>query len=125
MAYVYTEKHLVTLRKQQKEKIQEIKKRTNYDTTRNLIERYDDAVDSPLRRRVPGGNQPVTPQNKMPTPQPPRLAVTPGQMSPGLQQQLSRAPTVYYFRGEPRLMIMIHCSHGPTTTYASTAQAVV
>ncbi|EKM58183.1 uncharacterized protein PHACADRAFT_26705 [Phanerochaete carnosa HHB-10118-sp] len=83
------EKHLVALRKQQKEKIAEIKKKTNYDTTRNLIERYDDALDSPLRRRVPVGGQPVTPQGKMPAPQPQRLAPTPAQVPPSLQQQLS------------------------------------
>jgi endoplasmic reticulum junction formation protein lunapark len=54
------EKHLVTLRKQQREKIDEIKKKTNYDNTRNLIERYDEG--SPLKKRVPGLSAPVTPQ---------------------------------------------------------------
>lgn len=83
------EKHLVTLRKQQKEKIEEIKKKTNYDSTRNLIERYDAALDSPLRRRVPAPGQPATPQNKMPTPQPQRLTPAPAQVPPTLQQQLS------------------------------------
>ena len=100
MTYVCTEKHLVTLRKQQKEKIEEIKKKTNYDTTRNLIERYDDALDSPLRRRIPAPSQPVTPQARLATPQSKvqtpqtqtqRLSVTPAQVPPALRQQLSRA----------------------------------
>ena len=39
--YNNPEKHLVTLRKQQKEKVEEIKKKTNYYTTKNLVERYD------------------------------------------------------------------------------------
>ncbi|KIP05915.1 hypothetical protein PHLGIDRAFT_19566 [Phlebiopsis gigantea 11061_1 CR5-6] len=92
------EKHLVTLRKQQREKVEEIKKKTNYDSTRNLIERYDEGTESPLRRRGPGASTPVTPQ-KIPTPQPPRI-VSPqarqaqalAQIPPALQQQLNISP---------------------------------
>lgn len=124
VTYVCTEKHLVTLRKQQREKIEEIKKKTNYNTTRNLIERYDYAVDSPLRRRIPGGSQPVTPQNKVPAPQPQRLALTPGQVPPALQQQLSRGFTAYCIRAELWLIILFISSHNPTT-HVSTAQAMV
>lgn len=103
----FLEKHLVTLRKQQRDKIEEIKKKTNYYSTRNLIERYDEAsqangaADSPLRRRMPGGvSVPATPQRPVqspPHPQPqPQLVIpqTPvsanGQIPPGLQQHLSR-----------------------------------
>ena len=42
-----TEKTLVTLRKLQREKIEEIKKKTNYYTTRNLLDRYDESTSSP------------------------------------------------------------------------------
>ena len=37
----------MTLRKQQREKIEEIKKKTNYYTTRNLLDRYDESTSSP------------------------------------------------------------------------------
>jgi len=67
------EKTLKTLLRQQRTKIEEIKKKTNYYTTRNLIERYDESpsdANSTLRRRnvQPGGPSssgpqgPVTPQ---------------------------------------------------------------
>lgn len=60
-----TEKTLVTLRKQQREKIEEIKKKTNYYTTRNLLDRYDESVSRPVtpqRRQVP----PQTPVQRQP-----------------------------------------------------------
>lgn len=109
------EKHLVTLRKQQKEKVEEIKKKTNYDSTRNLIERYDETTDSPLRRRVNvnGASVPATPQ-KAPTPQPQRmlnpLPRSPAQIPPALQQQLFRrffSPSIgqfsmYLFSASPQ-----------------------
>ena len=76
-----------------------MKQKTNYYSMRNLIERYEESPgpDSPagLRRRVvspqaqspqqvPG---PQTPQRILPiNPQTP----APGQLTPGLQQQLSR-----------------------------------
>ena len=50
-----SEKTLVTLRKQQRQKIEEIKKKTNYYTTRNLLDRYDESITSPgtpQRRQV-------------------------------------------------------------------------
>lgn len=98
----WAEQHLVTLRKQQREKIEEIKKKTNYYTTRTLIERYGEATPGPgteasLRRRVPAQANPSTPP-KLPSQlqQGPQGAIpqTPvranGQLPPGLQQQLSR-----------------------------------
>ncbi|KAJ3530117.1 hypothetical protein NM688_g7755 [Phlebia brevispora] len=97
------EKQLITLRKQQREKIEEIKKKTNYYSTRTLIERYDEGsgTETPLRRRiprqVPPGTPAATPQ-RTPAPQPPRL-ITPQTPSPNptpvsanLQQQLSPSP---------------------------------
>lgn len=94
------ERQLVTLRKQQREKIEEIKKKTNYYSTRTLIERYDEGpgADTPLRRRIPM----QTPQGTPPTPtaisqrasglQPPKVVTpqTPAQVSTNLQQHLSR-----------------------------------
>jgi len=69
-----TEKTLKALLRQQRTKIEEIKKNTNYYTTRNLLERYDEPPsgvggggaaasdpNSALRRRMPGG-PPMTPQ---------------------------------------------------------------
>jgi len=83
------EKTLKTLKKQQHEKIEEIKKKTNYYSTRNLIERYDDipnGAGSPqaLRRRnVPLG-PPVTPQKPPQQPQQPQIP-----LSPALQNRLA------------------------------------
>lgn len=101
------EKTLKTLLRQQRTKIEEIKKKTNYYNTRNLLERYDESpstakpADPPSalhRRAVPvgisfgqGPQVPVTPQRQqvagavMPNgPAPPQ---TP--MSSALQNQLA------------------------------------
>ncbi|KAI0765878.1 hypothetical protein BD413DRAFT_159669 [Trametes elegans] len=101
------EKALVNLRKQQREKIEEVKQKTNYYSMRNLIERYEGGPgptppDSPagLRRRVPpqgapqgqpqgSGSVPQTPQRNLAVPpQTPAIRT----MSPGLHQQLSPSP---------------------------------
>lgn len=93
------EKTLKMLKKQQRNKIEEIKKKTNYNTTRNLIERYDDLPNgSPgtpqgLRKRnvapgmpvIPG--PPVTPQRLQQPPPVPGSA-----MSPALQNRLAVPP---------------------------------
>ncbi|KIM73550.1 hypothetical protein PILCRDRAFT_824597 [Piloderma croceum F 1598] len=98
------EKTLKALLRQQRTKIDEIKKKTNYYTTRNLLERYDEppsAVggggaaasdpNSALRRRMPGG-PPTTPQRQgqssNPNPQ------TPVSKVPTHQQQLSISSTL-------------------------------
>ncbi|PIL23181.1 hypothetical protein GSI_14490 [Ganoderma sinense ZZ0214-1] len=102
------EKLLVKLRKQQRDKIEEVKQKTNYYSMRNLIERYEGGpgTDSPgLRRRVPPTPQgqppiiaPVPQQQLAPqTPQRGGLQVNPqtpaqGSLTPGLQQQLSPSP---------------------------------
>jgi len=64
--WAFTEKTLVTLRKQQREKIEEIKKKTNYYTTRNLLDRYDESSPgTPPQRRQPIPQTPVqAPQHK-------------------------------------------------------------
>jgi len=63
-----TEKTLVTLRKQQREKIEEIKKKTNYYTTRNLLDRYDESASSP--GTTPRQRQ-IAPQTPIKAPQRP------------------------------------------------------
>lgn len=96
-AHGFSERQLVTLRKQQRETIEEIKKKTNYYSTRTLIERYDEGpgADTPLRRRIPMQGLPGTPSatpQRAPTPQPPKVVTpqTPAQVSSNLQQHLSR-----------------------------------
>ncbi|KAL6302717.1 hypothetical protein BKA93DRAFT_900240 [Sparassis latifolia] len=91
------EKALVALRKRRRDKIEEIKKKTNYYSTRNLIERYDDGSASgvsgspqTMRRRIPSQAPPVTPQRpqqhlNVQTPMPPPA-------SPNSQQYLSPSP---------------------------------
>lgn len=61
------EKTLVTLLKQQREKIEEIKKKTNYYTTRNLLDRYDESLSSPgtpPQRRQPVPQTPIQPPRR-------------------------------------------------------------
>ncbi|KAI0760608.1 hypothetical protein C8Q74DRAFT_1319576 [Fomes fomentarius] len=93
------EKALVKLRKEQREKIEEVKQKTNYYSMRNLIERYEEGPppNSPAglrRRNLPPPQQPQqSPQPQ--TPQTPQrnLQVNPQTpppgLTPGLQQQLS------------------------------------
>ena len=96
-----TEKSLVALRKKQRDKIEQIKKQTNYYSTRNLLERYDEpsTTDSPLRRRVPVPASPavvpVTPQRPQGKLPPAQMLQTPQPISPSLQQQLSRMSTFH------------------------------
>ncbi|KAG7091727.1 hypothetical protein E1B28_008128 [Marasmius oreades] len=88
------EKTLQQLLKQQRAKVEEIKKKTNYYSTRDLLQRYDEqsSPSTPLRQRTPQQRaQAATPAQ---TPQQPRLNVpsngrlqTP--LSTGLQTQLS------------------------------------
>ncbi|KAG6908095.1 hypothetical protein DXG01_006186 [Tephrocybe rancida] len=61
------EKTLQLLLKQQRTKVEEIKKKTNYYSTRDLLQRYDDSPG--LRQRsVPAPTQPSTPQRLFPAP---------------------------------------------------------
>ncbi|KZO94282.1 hypothetical protein CALVIDRAFT_501904 [Calocera viscosa TUFC12733] len=72
------EARLKSLLVEQKAKIAEIKKKTNYDSTRNLLEKYGETSarpevqPSPLRQRGPPGalpgTQPSTPLRQMGTP---------------------------------------------------------
>ncbi|KAF9254545.1 hypothetical protein L218DRAFT_1082281 [Marasmius fiardii PR-910] len=96
------EKTLRQLLKEQREKVEEIKKKTNYYSTRDLLQRYDESSPStPLRQRIPPKQaQAGTPE----TPQRPRLSVPPSgrfqtPVSSGLQAQLS---PVFTPPGPPR-----------------------
>ncbi|KAE9395209.1 hypothetical protein BT96DRAFT_997814 [Gymnopus androsaceus JB14] len=87
------ERTLQKLLKQQREKVEEIKKKTNYYSTRELLQRYDDSPSGtpPQQKSLPT-QPPVTPQQQLKTPQrtngagagAPRTPV-----SPALMQQLS------------------------------------
>jgi hypothetical protein len=61
-----TEKALKDLMKQRREKVEDIKKKTNYYSTRDLLQKYDESSPGspgPLRHRVPASHQvPATPQ---------------------------------------------------------------
>lgn len=85
------EKQLVILRKQQREKIEEIKKATNYYTTRTLLERYDDGPRSPALPPAPAGVSPNT-------------TVKPGQDANGSakQPQHPQSPSAAQKRQQPR-----------------------
>ncbi|KAF9463634.1 hypothetical protein BDZ94DRAFT_1258160 [Collybia nuda] len=65
------EKALQSLLKQQRNKLEEIKKKTNYYSMRDLVQRYDEPVSSSpgLRQRIVSApTQPSTPQRPMPQP---------------------------------------------------------
>ncbi|KAF8165987.1 hypothetical protein B0H34DRAFT_794299 [Crassisporium funariophilum] len=91
------EKTLQVLMKKRREKVEEIKKKTNYYSTRDLIQRYDESSPSPtpLRQRlIPGQLPPSTPQRQpVPNNINPTLR-TPASVT-GLQAHLSRN---YYHR---------------------------
>ena len=71
-----TEKTLKELLNQQRVKVEEIKKKTNYYSTKNLIERYDASpAESPLRQRPGAGQKPIPPPG---TPQQPGKPVPNG-----------------------------------------------
>lgn len=59
------EAHLRKLLNEQRKQVDAIKKATNYDSTRKLIEQYDDSMAGGLGRPGPG-QQPQTPQRGMP-----------------------------------------------------------
>ncbi|KAH8082795.1 hypothetical protein BXZ70DRAFT_900916 [Cristinia sonorae] len=91
------EKSLIALKTRQRDKVEEIKKRTNYYSTRNLIERYDESTPtgSPVPKR-PGQGTPVpipmTPQRPQGQPVPLQMLQTPKPLPPNLQQHLSPSP---------------------------------
>ncbi|KAH9482111.1 Endoplasmic reticulum junction formation protein lunapark [Psilocybe cubensis] len=98
------EKYLKELMKKRRDKVEEIKKKTNYYSTRDLIQKYDDATPSatPLRARFPQGQVPPTtpmrpqgPVNGNSVPQTPAP-------SSGLQAHLSPSTPAAYPIAPPR-----------------------
>ncbi|THV00185.1 hypothetical protein K435DRAFT_855027 [Dendrothele bispora CBS 962.96] len=94
------ERTLQNLLKQQRAKVEEIKKKTNYYSTRELLQRYDEPSpsNSPLRQRSVPQPQPSTPQR------PPAIiknqTATP--VSPALRAQLSPSAPSAPPPGPPR-----------------------
>lgn len=88
--------------KNRREKVEEIKKKTNYYSTRDLLQKYDESSPStPLRQRLTPGQPPSTPQGR-PIPNNGNIVPqTPAPPSSGLQSHLSRTSflrfaTVYF-----------------------------
>ncbi|KAN0096948.1 putative integral membrane metal-binding protein (DUF2296) domain containing protein [Tylopilus felleus] len=86
--------------KKQRDTVEEIKKKTNYYNTRNLIEKYDESLSlspdaTPLRKRnVPLPSAPQTPLAPQPPPLPPQQQhlQTPNRQVRGPMLQLSPTP---------------------------------
>jgi hypothetical protein len=83
---------LQNLMRQRRSKVEEIKKKTNFDSMVKLFQDYDEpsasATDAtPFRRRAPHGQGPVTPEHR-PTIDPSSQLQTP--VTTALQAQLTR-----------------------------------
>lgn len=92
-AHVGLEKTVQLLMKERRTKVEEIKKKTNYYSTRDLLQRYDDSTPSNtpvIPRTLPGQNAPGQPSTpiRQPVPQHPNL----GQTS-AVNPRLARAPS--------------------------------
>ncbi|KIK95952.1 hypothetical protein PAXRUDRAFT_826514 [Paxillus rubicundulus Ve08.2h10] len=92
------EKTLMEVLKKQRAKVEEIKKKTNYYSTRNLIEKYDEqlplsSASTPLRKRdVPTPSAPQTPRAPPPPLQQQQQLQTPNGQTKGPPLQLSPTP---------------------------------
>ncbi|KAJ3836382.1 hypothetical protein F5878DRAFT_565775 [Lentinula raphanica] len=90
------ERTLQQLHKQQREKVEEIKKKTNYYSTRDLLQRYDESspAATPLQQRSPLPSRPAQPSQPPVTPQRNLTPQSNGSLtrltvSPALMQQLN------------------------------------
>jgi len=86
------EKTLQKLMRQRRSKVEEIKKKTNFDSIVKLFQEYDEPHANaqgvtPIRRRAPPGQSPVTPE-KRPAIDPTSQLQTPA--TTALQAQLTR-----------------------------------
>lgn len=91
--HVFSEKSLAALKLARRNKVEEIKKKTNYYETRDLLERYEDGPPNGWPRngpvvRVQPQQPPSTPQRAAPAVPPNTPANPPTPISPGLQSQL-------------------------------------
>jgi endoplasmic reticulum junction formation protein lunapark len=104
--------------KERRDKVEEIKKKTNYYSTRDLIQRYDVASPAtPLRPRVnPGQPLPITPQQH---PFLNSINTNGKAVNPALQAQLSRASILLPFVSDGLLFFSSHhtspCATSTTT----------
>ncbi|RXW18256.1 hypothetical protein EST38_g7596 [Candolleomyces aberdarensis] len=91
------EKSLQKSMKQRRDKVEEIKKKTNYYTTRDLLQKYDESApnETPLRKRNPAVSPPQPPQ--FATPQQPQFGPGPG---PNAQTPVPAKPL------DPRLTVI-------------------
>ncbi|KAF5369708.1 hypothetical protein D9615_010175 [Tricholomella constricta] len=81
------------LLKEQRKKVEEIKKKTNFYSTRDLLQRYDESATPGLRQRlVPAPTQPSTPQRPPPPPNGNTLLQTPNPFSPQPSTPLPSMP---------------------------------
>jgi hypothetical protein len=87
------EKTLVALHKQRSDRIEEIKKKTNYYTTRNLLERYDESP-SPGRGSPHSPASPLAQAQARPATKPPAKEAPPQQtpQRPAPNPALLRTP---------------------------------
>jgi len=88
------EKTLQALLKQQRTKVEEIKKKTNYYSTRDLIQKYDESMSSPTlhHRPIPVSTQPSTPQRQTLPPNTNGTPQTPNQRNSNIHISPSQAP---------------------------------
>ncbi|KAI0297801.1 hypothetical protein B0F90DRAFT_1938574 [Multifurca ochricompacta] len=95
------EKSLAALKLARRNKVEEIKKKTNYYETRELLELYEDGPSTRLPTwpkgsgppsRLQPQQPPVTPQRAMPAVPPNTPANLRAPISPGLQSQLAPSP---------------------------------
>lgn len=95
--HVFLEKSLVALKLARRNKVEDIKKKTNYYETRDLLERYEDGPSKGMPpswprngpvARVQPQQPPSTPQRTAPAVPPNTPANPPTPISPGLQSQL-------------------------------------
>lgn len=81
----HPEKSLQNLMKQRRAKVEDIKKRTNFDSMVKLFQEYDELPPGakPLRERATSKQNPVTPRR-------PETALGKSSMPPTLRAQLTR-----------------------------------
>jgi hypothetical protein len=130
---LFSEKSLATLKLARRNKVEDIKKKTNYYETRDLLERYEDGPARGLSPALPKNGPVGRVQHQQPpsTPQRATPAVPPNTpanslatpISPGLQSQLfARMSLIQTFIGFLHLTL---ARRDPTTASPASAQAMV